>query len=114
MKQEQHAERAWIVLVCAAMNRQIITYKHLGEKLGIPPQGLGGILSHLLRYCDERRIPKLTSIVVSKQAGVPGTGFGSQVNLDAFREKVFAYAWHLERAPRWEELVEYALRRNAH
>jgi hypothetical protein len=103
MKQEEHAARAWIILTSAAMNRQTVTYKHLSDRLGVPPQGLGGILGHLLFFCRNQRLPPITALVVSKNGGKPGDGFGDQGNLDKDREKVFSYPWYDVQSPRADD-----------
>lgn len=106
MKQEEHAARAWIILVSAAMNRQTLNYLHLSDRLGPPPNGFASILGHILFFCRANKLPPLTSLVVLKDGGLPGDGFGNLGTIHSDREKVYAHPWHDIPAPRSLELAE--------
>jgi len=91
----QHPDRAvqaWQILVGMAMNRQMVTYKGLGELMfrrraaGV----LNEILGHIAFYCNKNKLPPLTSIVVGKKRGTPGEGIPADpATLDKRREKVY-------------------------
>lgn len=93
------------------MNRQVLNYKHLGERLGIPARGLSRILGHILYYCRNNKLPALTSIVVKKSGGLPGDGYGSLKDIDAQRESVFEYPWYDLPAPRACDLAAHWTKR---
>jgi hypothetical protein len=91
------AVQAWLILVGAAMNRQSITYKQLGQKMyGRPAAGvLAQILDHVAWRCKAGRLPPLTAIVVGMRRGRPGSGIPIDMQkLDRLREKVYAYDWY--------------------
>jgi putative restriction endonuclease len=95
-KRFQWAYRVWPILVAAAKRRQTMTYEEVNERLGI-----GGALPVLYalwpiqELCKENRWPPLTSIVVNKRTGRPGSGcFAFDSDLDAIHPMVFAFPWH--------------------
>jgi hypothetical protein len=84
------------VLVLAARNRQTLTYETLAKLIGVfPPPALAHLLGVIHRYCDQRGLPPLTSLVVSGRTGVPGPGFTAVEagDVPAAREQVYALHW---------------------
>ena len=83
-KVELRAHQIWAVLLLAARNRQTITYGMLGKFVGgIGAHHFGRMLAVVARYCEEKRYPPLTVIVVSKNSGKPSedSGFPKDSNL---------------------------------
>lgn len=87
------ARRIWPKLVVLAESRSTITYKALGEPLGITGQALQNfdrILAPIKYYCKKQNLPPLYALVVRKDSGLPGTGAeADEVDI----ETVFAYNW---------------------
>lgn len=91
-----HASRSlqiWQILIAYAHHRRTLTYGQLAKILGFQGAGtLAPILGHLMYFCQQRRLPPLTVIVVNQETGLPGNGLvGADLNAD--REKVFDYNW---------------------
>jgi hypothetical protein len=100
--------QAWLILIGKARNRQTITYgdlaklmtggvkSSLGKRAG---QWKGMRLGSLYAYCEERGLPILPVIVVTKKTGLPADlapyrpneRHGPEPNAE--REKVFDYDW---------------------
>ncbi len=83
----------WQILISAAHNRQILTYKIVGKFTGMGSGTQAQTLDMIMRYCKRNALPPLTSLVVKKTTGRPGAGLTTVVDLDRDREKVFAYNW---------------------
>ena len=102
MNTYERAIQIYQVLIAAAHNRQLLTYEIVGGHIGVPKQGLAGHLEHILRHCERRGLPALTSICVSKLTGLPSHGFTDRVPttpeaLQREREAVYAHNWYGER-----------------
>jgi hypothetical protein len=105
--QPARAVQAWQILVGKAMNRQTITYEDLSICMyNKKAQGvLAKILGHIAFYCNDNRLPGLTSIVVGKWRGTPGSEIPIDLSrIDEYREKVFKYNWYNVCPPFEEEL----------
>ncbi|HZO88969.1 MAG TPA: hypothetical protein VFB38_11580 [Chthonomonadaceae bacterium] len=89
----ERAIQIYQVLICAARNRQILTYELLGKLIGVPAFSLGSHLEHLLCYFKDNNLPPLTVLVGLKSGGKPGSGMTSSQGPDADREKVYAHNW---------------------
>ena len=89
----ERALQIYQVLVCAAHNRQILTYPMLGDLVGLPPWGLANPLDHIQVYCQENDLPPLTGLVVKTGEGQPGPGFDSPEDMNRARESVFDHEW---------------------
>jgi hypothetical protein len=90
------ALQAWQILVSAAMNRQILTYQLLSEKMyGKPASGvLDKILGHIAFFCKDNKLPPITAIVVNKGKGKPGKAIPTNLTkIDENREKVYQTNW---------------------
>ena len=99
MKDHERATQIWAVLAMAARNRQILTYEILSQLIGVPTHGLANILDHVQRYCMQRGLPPLTSIVVNKTTGLPGDGFIAAQDIPKNQGTVFNYDWLTPGAP---------------
>lgn len=71
-------------LVKAARQKRTITYETIALEFGLPSKGsqLGTVLSPILgdiyRFCEQRKMPPLTVLVIRKSGesmGLPGKGF---------------------------------------
>lgn len=71
-------------LVHCAASGHTTTYEEVALAVGLPSSGnalgaaLSPILCHIFEWCEENRMPHLTSIVVRKSGadqGLPGVGF---------------------------------------
>ncbi|HUS09398.1 MAG TPA: hypothetical protein VMZ30_02945 [Pyrinomonadaceae bacterium] len=93
MKRSQRAMQIWQILISAAHNRQILTYKIVGKFTGMGSGTQSQTLDMIMRYCKRNHLPPLTSLVVKKTTGRPGTGLTTVGNLDRDRERVFAENW---------------------
>lgn len=92
----KRAVQAWQILVAAAMNRQIHSYKTLSELMyGKPaPNVMSGILKHIAFYCIEKGLPQLNVLVVNETTGLPGDGIPILQDLNSSREAVYKYDWY--------------------
>lgn len=123
MTYEQSALQIWSVLVLAARNQQILSYKILESLTGLPRHLVAPILGRIEAYCDSHKLPKLTALVVNQRHGVPGYLYPGYIgtpvhpddpdhaqkagdpNPDAyttlFREqsRVFVYDWLKDKTP---------------
>jgi uncharacterized protein involved in copper resistance len=93
MKRSERAMQIWQILISAAHNRQVLTYKIVGELTGMGSGTQVQTLGIIMRYCKSKRLPPLTSLVVNKATGKPGEGLTTVVKLDRDREMVFGYNW---------------------
>ncbi|OQA35245.1 MAG: hypothetical protein BWY56_01713 [Acidobacteria bacterium ADurb.Bin340] len=109
--QPERALQAWVILVGAATNRQILTYQLLSEKMfGKPAAGvLDDILGHIAFYCMDHNLPPLTAIVVNKETGNPGADIPLEpIRYGEARESVYKFGieWFDVYPPTVEELAE--------
>jgi len=91
------AVQAWLILVGMAKRRQTATYEGLslcmyGKEA---PGVLDKILGHIVWFCIDNGLPRLTVIVVGKGRGTPGDDIPmGSLTLDEEREKVYEYDWY--------------------
>ena len=91
------AVQAWQILVGMAMNRQTTTYENLSRFMyNKKAQGvLDKILGHIAYYCIDNDLPALTSIVVGKKRGTPGSDIPVDLStIDEQRERVYDFDWY--------------------
>ncbi|MDV6376470.1 hypothetical protein [Deinococcus arenicola] len=95
MNRNERAAQVWAVLAWAARHRQTITYQQLGQAVGLPPVALGKVLDPIQAYCQARKLPPLTVLAVSKETGLPGSGFtaAQAVQVASDQAKVFGFDW---------------------
>jgi hypothetical protein len=105
---EFRALQIWQILVCAAENRQTLTYKILAGRMGYKGAGvLANTLGHVLYYCKLNGLPPLTAIVVNEKTGLPGDGIGIPVErILSDHEKVFSFNWFDLLPPSPDDLKE--------
>lgn len=90
----ERAVQIWQILVCRAMNKQLMTYKELSKILGFGGPGvLGQFLGPIMWYCDKHSIPPLTTIVVNEGKGRSGIGLTTTKKQGADRIKVYKFNW---------------------
>jgi len=101
MRNPERAAQFWSVLVMAARNQQILTYKVMEKLTGIPQWGQAEILGLVGAYCEKKHYPKLTSIVVSEESGLPmpKMGITDPVGLLTEHTKVFVFPWFDKETP---------------
>lgn len=105
----QRAAQIWAVLAYAAINRQIITYKTLAKLVGMPTAALGGMLDPIQTFCQKKKLPPLTVLVVQQKSGLPGTGFIAAANIPKAQADVFNYNWMGLGAPSPENIEKIVL-----
>lgn len=96
-KHPERAVQAWQILVGVAMNRQTLTYELLSQLMYKKKAAgvLDRILGHIAYYCNENKLPPLTSVVVGKGRGTPGDEIPmNPQEFDARREDVYAFDWY--------------------
>lgn len=69
INQEERAFKAWIILTSIALKRNFITYKELGDKIGIHHRAVRYVLGLIQDYCMSNELPPLTILVVNKITG---------------------------------------------
>jgi hypothetical protein len=95
--QPARAVQAWQILVGHAMNRQTITYLELSRLMFAKAAAgvLDHILGHIAYYCQDNKLPPLTSIVVGKASGIPGEGIPVDLSQISTRQaEVYKYDWY--------------------
>jgi hypothetical protein len=111
MTEQERAAQFWSILVIAARDQKVLSYRLLERMTGLPAFAQANTLGRLERYCDNNGFPHLTAIVVSQRYGVPGhlfPGFSAEQKdpeevsdpdgphaVRAVREqsRVFVYDW---------------------
>jgi hypothetical protein len=93
MRVSERAAQIWPVLALAARNRRILSYGLLGKLISVPPSGLGQLLEPIQSYCLLHELPPLSALVVSKETGLPGTGFIVAADLPREQMRVFEKDW---------------------
>jgi hypothetical protein len=106
MTRSERGQQIWQVLVSAAHNRQILTYKLLAELIGMGPGTLATPLGTVMFYCKQRRLPPLTMLVVNSKMGKPGRGLPQPGDQNRERERVFGYYWFKALPPSAPELEQ--------
>ena len=103
-RNEARAQQIWQILLSAAHNRQVITYKILAKLIGYKGGGvLGDPLAYIAYWCKDNELPPLTSLVVNEKTGLPGEGIPIK-KAPTYREKVYAFDWFKIVPPTREEL----------
>jgi hypothetical protein len=100
----QRAAQFWAVLALAARNRQILTYQMLASFVGMPMVALGGMLDPIQTFCQKKKLPPLTVLVVQQESGLPGTGFIAAADIPRAQADVFNYNWIEFGAPNPENI----------
>lgn len=80
----EYMARVFKFLVDKAIRQETTCYEDIAKAVGLPTTGnqlsmtLSVLLTDIFEWCEERRLPMLTSIVVRKSGqdqGLPGKGF---------------------------------------
>ncbi len=111
MDKYQRAAQLWSLLVLAARNQQLLSYSTIEHLTGIPKVAVGGMLGTISHYCNNRKLPWLTALVVNEETGLPGEGligsakrkYGDTLDIFAMQSRVFIYDWFKEPAPKTED-----------
>ena len=97
-KAAARAQQIWNILIGCAHNQQILTYGQLADILGFKGAGVfAESLGLIMDYCDREGLPPLTSLVVRKVEGDPGSGLtttSKYTSNDEARMKVFQFEWY--------------------
>lgn len=99
MTRPEHAVQLWQVLIAAAAERRTLTYRLLGEAIGLEAHEVPAPLAIVARYCAARQWPPLTVLVVQAGDGRPGSAFTWATDPDLAREAVFEHGWFRLRPP---------------
>ena len=95
MNQFELASLAWNPLVKAATRGELLFYQDLARELGLRgARPVRFALGPIQSLCLEKRLPPLTSIVVSKKNRLPGPGFIAWTgDLQEAHNSVFKFDW---------------------
>jgi len=93
MTKYERAAQLWPLLVLAATHRQVLTYDIVSKLTGVPRPAIGGFLDPIQQYCQVKKIPPLTVLVVSEKSGIPGEGFIAAQDVPKAQTEVFSFDW---------------------
>lgn len=96
VNQAERASLAWPILTSHATQGTSLTYKGLGDAIGIHHRTVRYVLGLIQDYCLEEKLPPLTILVIN-QSGKPGEGFIAW-DIDDLQEglaKVKEFNWGL-------------------
>ena len=94
MTRSERAMQVWQILVGTAHHRQTLTYGQIADHLEFEGAGvLAQILGCIMSYCEAKKLPPLTCLVVNKTTGLPGAGLTTVENLPTDRETVYNQNW---------------------
>lgn len=95
------AYKAWPILASVAKTRAAITYKELGDKIGLHHRTVRWVLGPIQDYCLEQKLPPLTILVIDRATGKPGTGFIAWDTDDTKSglQRVYDENWHSKENP---------------
>lgn len=93
MTRSERASQIWAVLALCASRRQSLAYEELSQLIGVPRQGLGQLLEPIQSYCILKKLPPLSSLVVSDDTGLPGAGFIAARDVPQAQARVYASDW---------------------
>ena len=107
----RRAIQAWIILIHAARNRRIETYKSLSIQMSKHYAGgtLAEVLGAIAFYCIDNNLPPLTTLVVNSETGLPGFNIPVDEDLNMLREKVFNFEDWFQIVPPTEEQFKECL-----
>jgi len=103
MSNPQRALQLWSVLAFAAVRRTIVTFEEVEGLIGIPKFALGQALGNLAQYCEDRKLPWLTALVVRGGTGKPPDELDDMMDIQAEQWKCFQYDW-LKHTPALEDV----------
>jgi putative restriction endonuclease len=92
---EARALQVYLVLLGLAADRKTTTYGLLAKTLGFGGAGVfSGILGHIMFWCEQNKLPALTSLVVGGKSGIASHGLVKAKDKDAAREEVYKFSWY--------------------
>lgn len=102
------AHRAWPILVEAAGNRQVLTYLQVAQRLGYKnARPMRQVLWPIHDYCQTKRLPPLTILVVNQSTREPGGGFTAwSGTVQEGQQAVFQEDWSRVGTPSIAELKQ--------
>lgn len=104
MTRYQRSLQIWTLLVVAAKERKTYTYGDVAEILGMGGAGvMAQFLGPIMWYCQDKKLPPLTVLVVNQGTGLPGEGLTTLENVNEDRERVFTYDWFSIEPPETKE-----------
>jgi len=77
------------------------------QATGLVRPSIGQMLAPIQTYCQKRKKPPLTILVVKGKRGIPGVGFIAAKDIPAAQQKVFAFDWLKYGCPQTEELQKF-------
>ncbi|MCP4206106.1 MAG: hypothetical protein GY767_03530, partial [Shimia sp.] len=78
----------WMLLVCAARERKTYTYGQIAKILGMGGAGvMGQFLGPIMWWCEDKKYPPLTVLVVKQDTGLPGEGLSTIEEVNEDREQ---------------------------
>ena len=87
----------WLCLVNVAKKHGTVTYGEVAKWIDTNAQSVGGCLDYIKNFCERNKLPRLDAVVVRKDSGEPGKGFGSDSlgagGLKAEYTKIYKYDW---------------------
>lgn len=64
-------------MVVSAEDKRFVTYAELTKLLGVPLEDLRDFADLLHKYCSERKLPYLNSLIINTTDGMPGEDYFS-------------------------------------
>ena len=99
----QRALQLWSLLVLAARTQTVLSYGMVSRMTGLPAES-GEALTYVASYCLKKKLPLLTSLVVSQETGRPNSDLYS--DLEAEHRRCFVQDWLAQGLPTVEALDE--------
>lgn len=107
---EFRALQIYQILIGLAHNRQTLTYLGLASLIGYRGAGVfAQKLTPIMLWCQKNGLPPLTVLIVKGNAGQPGVGLTTLVDLNRDREAVYKQNWYDVVPPTVEELSAAAV-----
>src|SRR4026208_1553186 len=101
MTEREWCEKIWPALTEVARRGEKTTYKELKAKTGFSggQRTLSSCRGRIANYCRQHNLPILTSVVVNKTTGKPGSGIPFVEEFESELAKVHAFASQGESIP---------------
>jgi putative restriction endonuclease len=93
---EHKSAGAWPILTRVASEHGTLSYKDLGDAIGVHHRSVRLVLDVIQKYCLDTGLPPLTAIVIGKQQRRPGSGFTAWDldDLDTGFKLVYSKDWN--------------------
>ncbi len=86
------SQQVWAMLALAVAEGRTMTYKEVGDKIGVIPVRMSQILSPIKEYCKHHGLPHLNAVCVNADTQLPSDPeYGSEAL--RFLEAARAYDW---------------------